>query len=191
MPYTELRRFPVILLVLVASFAVAAFADDKTEDYRNDEIGFSLDIPSSWFVLDGGAKDGVIIASDPDFRDARTDTGAAIGIILVDESPEATDNAPKVTDKSQKSLDLQKLWHETVDGMDEDVSGPNPIMFGELEGLWGRFANTQEDFSAKIYLSSGFGKAYMVLAVIHPSSELEETHRPILDKMVETLVFFP
>ena len=184
MPYTELRRFPVILLVLVASFAGAVFADDETEGYRNDEIGFSLDIPSSWFVLDGGAKDGVIIASDPDFRDARTDTGAAIGIILVDD-------ALKAVDKSQKTMILQKLWHETVDGMDEDVSGPNPIMFGELEGLWGIFVSVEEDFSGIIYLSSGFGKAYIVLAVIHPSSELEETYRPILDKMVETLVFFP
>ena len=191
MHYTELRLFPAIILISLLLIASAAFADDGTEGYRNDEIGFSLEIPNNWFVLDGGAKDGVIIASDPDFRDARTDNGAAIGIILVDDLLEATDSAPKATDKSQKGLDLQNLWTETIDGMDEDVSGPNPIMIGELEGLWGSFENTQEDFSAKIYISSGFGKAYMVLAVIHPSSELGEKYRSILDKMVETLVFLP
>ncbi len=184
MKYTELPRFPVALLIAFLLFAAAAFADEETEHYRNDEIGFSLEIPSSWFLLDGGANDGVIIASDPDFRDARTDNGAAIGIVLLDD-------ALKAVDKSQKTMILQKLWNETVVGMDEDVSGPNSIMLGELESLWGSFENTQEDFSAIIYLSSGFGKAYMVLAVIHPSSELEEKHRPILDKMVETLVFFP
>jgi len=184
MQCTELRRFPVALLIPFLLLAVAAFADEETEGYRNDEIGFSLEMPINWFVLDGGAKDGVIIASNPDFRAARTDTGAALGIVLVDD-------APKATDKSQMAMNLQKLWNDTVVGMDEDVSGPNPIMFGELEGLWGSFENTQEDFSALIYLSSGFGKAYMVLAVIHPSSELEETYSPILDKMVETLVFFP
>ncbi len=183
MQNTELRRFPVVFVIPLLLFAVGAFAQHETEGYRNDEIGFSLDMPSSWFVLDGGAKDGVIIASNPDFRDARTDTGAAIGIVLVD--------AQEATEKTQKDLALQELWNETVSEMDEDISEPNPIMFGELEGLWGSFANTQEDFSAIIYLSSGFGKAYMVLAVIHPSSELEETYRPILDKMVETLVFFP
>ena len=187
----ELRRFPIALLILLLVFSSAAFADDETEGYRNDEIGFNLDIPSNWFVLDGGTKDGVIIASNPDFKDARTDTGAAIGIILVNDLRETTNESQQSTGDPRKGIDPQKLWHETVDGMDEDVSGPEPIMFGKVEGLRGSFANAEDDFSAIIYLCSGFGKAYMVLAVIHPSSELEERYRPILDKMVETLVFFP
>jgi hypothetical protein len=132
MRYTDLGTFLKGFLILFALFSVSAvLSAEEMERYRNDEIGFALDIPITWFVTDGGIQEGVIISSTPDFQDANRDIGVAFGIILIPDYCEG--------------MELNQLWQNTAGDMDEDVTEPNPIMFGEFEGLWGKIRNTEKD----------------------------------------------
>ena len=162
------------VLLLCALPAAGICAEDMVR-YTNEEIGFSVYHPASWFAFEEDG--GILIATDPEFTDASQDTGAAFGVMTMPM-------------EMLPSSDIEEIWSSLTEDMDELVSPEAlPITIGGVDGFYGIVSDPDEDMSGAVHLIVLGDKLFMVVTAIHPASELAARHEPTLKAILETLEF--
>ncbi len=154
------------------------FTDEvEMESYVNEDLGYAVEYPSSWFV-DDSIPESLTISSSEGFDSEDFFGGAfGIGVVPID--------ALGISTLEEASNLFSALMAE-----EGDITGDfESTTLDGVEGVTTSFSNPGEDMAGEIRMFINFNLFYLIAQFVTPP-EVEKDYIPVFETMLASIKLF-